>query len=249
MAREEEVEGREDRLLDLARVFGPADEHEAAREVEQDENVGAGAVALGVGLERAGVDDGEAARGIAREHRRVVLGVLPARLDEHVGRELRVPRLLGDDADGQAVARVGPGDGVDGEQLAGAEVVEYAGEERVEVRFVDGAVDLAPADLGLGARLADDEAVLGRASGVGAGRGVEHAVVGQLALAALDRVARECGSVEVVVERRFGVEAEGAQVGEDSVWTGHRGSGGKADNEWTRRRRGRCEGWKRFRKR
>ncbi len=87
-------------------------------------------------------------------------------VDEHRAREERVPREFGDDADGQAVARVGARVGVLHEEVAPRRVLHHAVAQRVEFFLRELLVDLAPEDLVLGRRLADDGLVLGRAPGV-----------------------------------------------------------------------------------
>src|SRR5207245_2835022 len=51
LGREQVVECGEDRLLDLARVFGAADENHAAPEVDEDERFAMGPMLSGVGLD------------------------------------------------------------------------------------------------------------------------------------------------------------------------------------------------------
>ena len=109
--REQVVEDRKHALLRLAGVGGSADEDEALAEVHEDERVGARAVGGGVGLEAREVDDGELGL--------VILALRLLGADEHGARKQRVPGQLVDDAHGQAVARVGPGEGVLHEEFTG----------------------------------------------------------------------------------------------------------------------------------
>src|SRR5262249_5330047 len=76
---EEVVEDGEDRLLDLARVLRAADEHDAAREVEDDERLRARPVAPGIGGEAGRMDDVEVGA-MSRE-------LVAVRTEEEVSRE------------------------------------------------------------------------------------------------------------------------------------------------------------------
>jgi hypothetical protein len=100
--RQQVVERGEDRLLDLARVLGAADEHGVPAEVDQDEGLAVGSVAGRVGLHRREGHDGE----IGLEFEQLV-GCRP---DEQVAREQAVPRELGDHANAKPVVRVGTGE-------------------------------------------------------------------------------------------------------------------------------------------
>jgi len=59
LRREQVVERGEDRLLDLARVTGAADDDDPPAEVDQDERLTARAVSLRLGFERGQRDHGE----------------------------------------------------------------------------------------------------------------------------------------------------------------------------------------------
>jgi hypothetical protein len=88
---EEVVHHGEDRLLDLARVQGAADQHLLAPEVDQNEDLAPRPVHLGAGVEAGRADDGEFGD-VAQER-------LPVYGEEHVPGEQGVPRHLGDDPD------------------------------------------------------------------------------------------------------------------------------------------------------
>ena len=94
--RQEEVHHGEDRLLDLARVEGAADDHFLPAEVDEDEDLAAGAVHLGTGMETRRADHRELGN-VGRQLLRVEDGA------EHVAGEEALPRELRDDPDGQPV--------------------------------------------------------------------------------------------------------------------------------------------------
>ena len=60
--RQQIVHDGEDRLLDLPRVARPADEDELLRKIQQDEDLGVGAVGGGIRVKARHVDDGEVRR-------------------------------------------------------------------------------------------------------------------------------------------------------------------------------------------
>jgi hypothetical protein len=91
LLRQQVVEHREDRFLDLTGVGGAADEHQLARQIEQDEGLRVGAVDLGDRLEGGHVDD--------RELGHVRRQLLGRGLDKEVSGEERVPGADGDDPD------------------------------------------------------------------------------------------------------------------------------------------------------
>src|SRR5581483_4087866 len=149
------VHQREDRLLDLAAVEGPADQNLLARRVQDDEHAGSRPVFLRVRRHLRGVED-----------ERVGLEALQlgrARLDEHRPREQGVVRPIGDHADGHAVRRVGPGVRVDDVDVARVQVRDELRAQPVEVLLVERLVDRPPPDALLRFRLPHDELVLGRA--------------------------------------------------------------------------------------
>ena len=190
LERQPVVHHGEDRLLDLAGVERAADHDLRARRVKHDERPRARAVGLRVGLDLGRV-----------QHERLgLVGVelLVGRPDEHRLREQRVIRACGDDADADPMRRVGAGECVDDvEALLPGEVVDDLAAERLEVVLLDRAVDLAPPDPLLGARLADDELVLGRPSGEAAGVDDQRPALGEPPVAAFERVRVELGGGRV----------------------------------------------------
>ena len=113
---------------------------------------------------------------------------------------------------GSAWRRVGAGDGVDNEQLAALEVGAGPVEEAVERGQGERLVDGAPGNLIARRRLLDEEAVLGRTAGVGAGVGDERAGFGQAAFAALQGVFDEEWGRQVGPNVPARAQAEDAQV-------------------------------------
>ena len=167
-------------------------------QVEQDRRAGPGALGGRVGLEAGHVDDRE----VGREGREV----LARRPAEQVAGEDAGPGGLGVDAQAAAVRLVGADVHVLGVQLAVLEVRHEAGAEAVVVRLADLVVDLAPPDLVLAPRLADDELVLGRPAGVEAGADDERALGG-------DRRPRRRGSRARTARRRGGSRGRGRRSG------------------------------------
>ena len=166
--------------------------------MQDDERPGARPVRLRVGLDLGRV-----------QHERlglVRLELLVGRADEHRLREERVVRARGDDANADPMRGVGAGEGVDDvEALLRGEVVGDLATKPVEVRLLDRAVDLAPPDPLLGARLAHDELVVGRASRETAGVDDQRPALGEPSVAALERVGVELGRgrvAEHVARRR-----------------------------------------------
>ena len=167
--RQQVVEDGEDRLLDLAGVARAADQHQPLREVERDHDLRA---------------PSRAAQGSARKPRRVddrELGPRGASAaaadDEQVAREEAVPRVLGDDANRQAVLRVR----ARRQQSWTNSSVPLSEREQVvpkraEVRLGHRPVDAAPRDVPLRRRVADDELVVRRPAGVLPGPADERAV-------------------------------------------------------------------------
>ncbi len=138
--------------------------------------------------------------------------------DEHVADERHVPRVGRHVAHREAERRVGAAVEILDEQLVAAvEVGADVAEQGVEVLGGEGLVDLAPIDVPLGGRLADDELVPGRAAGVRGGDGDERAHVGELSFAALD------GALDEL--RRHEVPVHGAARGQAQRL--ERGAGGR----------------------
>ena len=177
LERQQVVEHGEDRLLQLARVAGAADQAELPLEAEDDERARARPVRGLVRLERR------------RAHDRELGHVLAVRLAarrrlEHVAHEEAVPRLLGDDAQRQPVLRLRARVEILDEEVAALEEAEQAAEDLLELVGRERAVVLAPPDMLGGRRLADDELVLRGARGVLARVHDDGAAVDDPALAA-----------------------------------------------------------------
>jgi hypothetical protein len=77
-----------------------------------------------------------------------------------VTRKQAVPRLLGDDPDRQAIARIGAGIAVLDEELLALAIVQHPLMHGIELGGLDRPVDLAPPDLVFARGLADDELVV-----------------------------------------------------------------------------------------
>ena len=129
--------------------------------MKEDEDLGAGAVPFGDGLEAGGVDE-VPLRLKARQ-------LLHARADQHVAAEEAVPGELVDDADGDAKLGIHAPEKVLDVHLFPFQVVGDPVVEGVEVFRLERSIDLAPPDIRFGSRLSHHELVLGRAAGVGPG--------------------------------------------------------------------------------
>src|SRR5262249_37442047 len=193
------------RLLHLAGVAGAADEDQPLAEVDGDDDVGVGAVPLGIGLETRRIDH--------RELRARRFGGLRI-VDEQIAAEQAVPRVLGDYADRQTVGRIGAGVDVLNEDFLTGQGTQQLGVERIEVRRVHRPIHLAPRDLALAGRIADDELVVGRATCVLTGPARERSAGGDHALLAAYCVLVQCRDGEVpantVSLNPLSVEASGA---------------------------------------
>ena len=143
-------------------------------------------------------------RGIRRDGRRVehervdrhLLELVGRGIDEERLREERMPRARGDDPHADPVRRMRPGERVDDVDVAGGELRSYLLTEPLERLLRDLGVHVAPPDPLLGAGLADDELVLGRAAGVDAGVDHQRATFGKARVAAGERIA--CRAADVV---------------------------------------------------
>ena len=194
-----EVQRGEDRLLDLAGVGGPPDQHHPLGEVGHDEGARSRAVAFGIGLEGWGVIDDEVGgepvlvvrgqvarcevtRGQVARGRLVGVGqpVVRRQPQEHVVGEEVVPRAFGDDAHPDPVAAIRARARVaDVQRVTRVQVSDQVGLQPRVVLLRHRHVDRPPVDQVAGLVLLHDEAVVGGASGVGRGHRHQTASVGQ----------------------------------------------------------------------
>src|SRR5262249_14408436 len=86
------------------------------------------------------------------------------------------------------------------------EIREHLGMELVEVLRRHADVDLTPVDGAFGRGVADDELVVRGAAGVVTGEADERAVLGELAVAVLQRMFDEFGGAEVPEDVAAGLE-------------------------------------------
>jgi hypothetical protein len=161
-------------------------------------------VLLGDGLEVGALEDGEA--GLEAGQRLAV-----QLTQEHVAHEHVVPGVLGDHAHVQAVLGVGPRVAVLHEDVPSLQVGLQTDLQLLEVLGIDRAVVLAPPDLGLARRLADDELVVGGAAGVYAGPDDQRAEMSEPGLPTADRLLGESGCGQVVEDR---TEVSQTQIGQ-----------------------------------
>ena len=155
----------------------------------EDRRAGAGSLGGRVGLEARHVDDREV--GLERGQR------LARRDPEQVAREHAGPGGLGVDAKAPSMGLVGADVQVLRVERAVLHVRHQARAEAVVVRLADLVVDLAPPDLVLAPRLADDELVPRRAARVLPGADDERALGGDRAFFGRERVLVQLGDGEV----------------------------------------------------
>src|SRR5207237_2747595 len=139
--------------------------------------------------------------------RLVLVELVLGRLDEERLREQRMPRAVGDDADAEAVGRVGACEGVDDVEVVVLEVGDELVAQATELRLLERLVDAPPPDPALRSGLADDELVLRRAAGVAAGVDDERPALGKPALAAEEGVRIEEGGGRLPVDAAGRVDA------------------------------------------
>ena len=129
-----------------------------------------------IGLERR--------RGHHRELRLEAGQIRRRRHDEQVADEQVLPREFLDEPDRQAVFGIGARIQILDEQLLALQVRDDVAAQHVEMRGVDRLVDLAPPDLRFARRLLDDELVVRRSAGMGAGAADQRAFLREHALLA-----------------------------------------------------------------
>ena len=127
--------------------------------------------------------------------------------EEEVASEQRMPRAFGDQADRQRLLRVGAAAKILDPQLPGGKVLPHAVEQGVELRRLERRIDRAPRDVILGRRVADDELVFGRPSGVGGRVDDERAADADPPRAPADRLFVERRREVVAVNRGSLIEA------------------------------------------
>ena len=187
LLRHQVVEDGEDGLLDLPGIARAANENQPAAEVEQDEVIGLEAQFPGRRLVEAevGQADDVPSRLEFRQFR--VRGQ-----DEHVAYEQRLPGGCAHEPDRDAVARVGPREHILDIEVVGANILLDVFEHAIEGLLADGLVDVVPLNLVPGCPVSDDEAVLGRATGM-TGPHREGQVVEQMPFTVFDGLLHQAG--------------------------------------------------------
>ncbi len=158
-----------------------------------------------VGLDRGRVQD-ERIRVVARE-------LLLGRLDEERLGEERMPGAVGDYAQRQPVLGIGACERVHDVEVVCLQMRDDLLAKAVELLLFHRLVDLSPVDALLGARLADDEPVLGRAPCVLAGVDDQRAPLGERPIAAQDCVRVELRRRRIPVDGPARLEAVLGQIG------------------------------------
>ena len=187
---QQEVLHGEHGLLHFTGVTHAGDQDFLGSKVDHDGAVGVGAITLGHALEERRVDD--LPLGLAG--RVVLLGS-----DEQAAAEQVVPGGGGGHLDRQVVAGIGTYMYMGNEAVALGNIGLDTLPQGVEHCRLDRAVDRTPGDLRFGAGLLDDEAVGRGAAGAVTGFHHQRAVVGQLALTALNGLFNKFSSTDVSV--------------------------------------------------
>ena len=154
---ENEVHHRENRFLDFAGVAAAADDDFFGRVVDDDEDVRIHPIHGWIGLEMRGMKHGEL-RLMLRQARRIGA-------HKHVSRKGAVPCVVRDHTDGQGFRALCTTVQVLHEEgVTCLEEGDDFGPQGREGRKIGGHVDVAPIDVLRGARLVDNEFVVGRAT-------------------------------------------------------------------------------------
>ena len=205
LRRQIEIQCREHRLLHLAGIRRPADQHDLAGEIDRHHGVGAvaAAVTFGVRFERRHVDDGHV-RYVARKLR-------ARRADQKLANEQRMPGVFGEDPRLDAVFRVGAAVEILREQRLALGMGDEVLQQIVKVLFALLAIAVPP-DGVFGRRVDDGVFVLGRAAGVMSGFGAERAAGddGRLIVADGVLVKRGLGKIPMNAGEIFEAEFVGA---------------------------------------
>src|SRR5262249_39518352 len=117
--------------------------------------------------------------------------------DEEIAAEQIVPGVLVDDADRQLVGRIGAGIAIQDVKVFAGQGREQIAAQRFEVRALHRPVHLAPVDLALAGRVADDELVIRRAAGVRARAARQRTFGGDDAFVAPDGLFIQRGRREI----------------------------------------------------
>ena len=120
------------------------------------------------------------------------------RTDQKLVHKQRVPRIFGDDANADAVFKIGAAEQILREQFAAFREGHHVGIERIEMRRGHRLV-VVPPDLAFGAGIAHHEFVGGGAAGVLTGERDEGTVFRQMAFAAARRFFIEFRNVQIPV--------------------------------------------------
>ena len=189
--RQQVIQDREDRFLVLTGVTRAADQDFTRREVHRDGHIRSRAVTRRIRLERRRRHHGELRLEAGEVRRR--------RHDEQIADEQVLPRELMDEANRQAIFRIGARVEVLHEELLALQVVDDVAPEDVEVRKLDWLVDLAPPDLRFARGFLHHELVVRRAAGMRAGPADERPLLREQAFLPANGmlVERSRGQVEM----------------------------------------------------
>ncbi|MDT4796953.1 hypothetical protein FQZ97_295490 [compost metagenome] len=194
--RQQEVLHGEHGLLHFTGVAHAGDQHLPGGEVEDHAAVGVGAVTLRLADEVRRVDDLPFLAGL-----RVVL----FRIDEQATAEQVVPGGLGGHLDGQVMLGIGADVHMGDETLALGHISFDTGPQCIELVRREGTVDVAPGDLGVGARLLNDETICRRTTGAMTGFHYQRTVGGQFTLATADGLFDQLRGADIGVHGVIGL--------------------------------------------
>ncbi|MNN15402.1 hypothetical protein D3C81_1285040 [compost metagenome] len=194
--RQQEVLHGEHGLLHLAGVAHAGDQHLLLGEVEDHATVGVGAITLRLADEGRHVEDAPLA---------LASRVEGLRVDEQAAAEQVVPGGLGAHLHRQVVLFGGADMHVGDEVAALAQIGFDAIPQGSELVFRERTVDLAPGDLGLGARFLDDVAVHRRTTGTVTRAHDQRTIGSELTLATLDGLLDQFGNADIGVHGSIGL--------------------------------------------
>ena len=135
LGRQQIVEHTEDRLLGFAGIFGPADQHDAALQIDSNHGLRPAAVARRIGTETRQIDDGEIRRKVSE---------LAFCRRQQVADEQRVPSEFQIDACADAIVGIGPSIEILRQQILAFGMRLEVFQQRVKMRFAHRLIVVPP---------------------------------------------------------------------------------------------------------
>ena len=192
LGRQDVIQDGEDRLLHLARIGGAADQDQFLGEIDRDHGLAGRTMFGGVGIEAWQVDDGE--------FRIEISEVFDGGPDQELVHEQRMPGIFGDDANLDAVGKIGAAEQILGEQFLAFGEGHHVGIQRVEMGWAHRLV-VVPPDIGFAVGVLDHEFVGCRAASVMPGQDDQRPILGDVALTPPDRFLVEGGRRQIPIHR------------------------------------------------